>query len=326
MSVCPAIVTGDEFLELLITHIDCQAQIIGSYGYLALGQPGSFASTLALGLLTLFVAFFGIRLMFGPPAGARDIVSGAAKIGIVLALAFSWPAFRTLVYDVTIKAPAEIAGIVLSGEPDVGRLAFPARLQNVDNSIGRLAELRTGRNSGQLIDQSAQSAAFTGTALGDASDYGMARLLYLSSVIVSVVLPRVLAAILLALTPLAATLYFLPQTRGIFAGWLKGLVAAIGISLGATIVHAVQLQAMEPWLSDAIRLRISGYATPSSPAEIFAITLAFAVAHLVMIWLFAQVVFQRGWITLPAALLANDKRADKRRTAKDIEAGQTSNR
>jgi type IV secretion system protein VirB6 len=300
MSACPAIVTGDELLVLLVTHIDCQAQIIGSYGYLALGQPGSFASSLVIGLLTLFVAFFGVRLILGTPTDGRDIVSSAAKIGIVLALAFSWPAFRTVVYDVTLKAPGEIAGTVLSGEPEVDRLAFPARLQKVDNDMLRLAELRTGRNSGQLIDQSAQSAAFTGTAQGDASDYGMARMLYLSSVIGSVALPRIAAGLLLALAPIVAALYLFTQTRGIFAGWLKGLVLTIGISVGATIILGVQLGVINPWLADAIRLRSLGYAVPSAPAEIFAIMLAFAIVQMVMMWFLAKVVLYRGWITRPA--------------------------
>ena len=99
---CPAIITGDQFLLRVIGHIDCQAQVLGSYGYQALGQPGSPASTLMAGLLTLFVALFGIRLLFGPPPGARDTVFDVIKIGLVLTLAFSWPAFRTVIHDVVL--------------------------------------------------------------------------------------------------------------------------------------------------------------------------------------------------------------------------------
>ena len=38
---CPAIITGDRFVSRLIEHIDCQSRYLGSYGYEALGQPGT---------------------------------------------------------------------------------------------------------------------------------------------------------------------------------------------------------------------------------------------------------------------------------------------
>lgn len=86
---CPAIITGDRFVSRLIEHIDCQSRYLGSYGYEALGQSGSTASLVVTGLLTLFVALFGIRLLFGPTPAARDVVLDVLKIGIVLTLAFS---------------------------------------------------------------------------------------------------------------------------------------------------------------------------------------------------------------------------------------------
>jgi type IV secretion system protein VirB6 len=53
---CRSVITGDEFLIRLLGHIDCQAQNIGSYGYQALGEPGSLAAIMMSGLLTLFIA------------------------------------------------------------------------------------------------------------------------------------------------------------------------------------------------------------------------------------------------------------------------------
>ena len=37
---CPSVITGDRFLTRSLEHLDCQAQVIGSYGYSALGKPG----------------------------------------------------------------------------------------------------------------------------------------------------------------------------------------------------------------------------------------------------------------------------------------------
>ena len=38
---CAAITTGQGFLVETLSHLDCQAQVIGSYGYTALADPGS---------------------------------------------------------------------------------------------------------------------------------------------------------------------------------------------------------------------------------------------------------------------------------------------
>ncbi|MEL6529163.1 MAG: type IV secretion system protein [Pseudomonadota bacterium] len=296
---CPPIITGDQFLSRVLAHIDCQAQVIGSYGYVALGQPGSLASTIVVGLLTIFVALFGLRLIFGPPPGMRDVVFDVLKIGIVLTLAFSWPAFRTVVYDVTLKGPAEITGVIQT-QGQVGSTGnLVDRLQKADIQIVQMIEAGTGRQTGQFLNENEPGNTFAGTALQDDSALGTARLLYLASIIGSLALLRIGAGILLALTPIVAGLYFFNQSRGIFAGWLKGLVLTIAGSIGATLVLTVQLAIIEPWLADALRVRAFGYAAPSAPIELFAIMLAFAVVHFAMIWFLAKVVFHRGWLNLP---------------------------
>src|SRR5687767_5935772 len=99
---CPAVLTGGEFLVQALAHLDCQAQTLGSFGFQSLAQVGSPAGLVLTALLTLFVAIYGIRLLFGPGNGgsdeARDLVNAVLKIGIVLTLAVSWPAWRTLAY------------------------------------------------------------------------------------------------------------------------------------------------------------------------------------------------------------------------------------
>lgn len=297
---CPAIITGDQFLTRVLTHIDCQAQVIGSYGYQALGQPGSTASILVTGLLTLFIALFGIRLLFGPQPGARDVVFDVLKIGIVLTLAFSWPAFRTVVYDVTLKGPAEIASVIQTSSQPNGALATVDRLQQVDNNIVSLIEVGTGRTSGQFLDQSGPGSTFAGTALQDDAAFGYSRLLFLAGVIAPLAILRIAAAVLLALAPVVAGLFFFAQSRGIVAGWVKGLVFTIAGSIAISLGLAVQLAIVEPWLADALTVRQFGYATPSAPLELFATMFAFMLVHFALLWVLARIVFHRGWLTLPA--------------------------
>ena len=298
MSACPSIVTGSRFLARVLENIDCQAQVIGSYGYQALGEPGSLASLAMTSLLTLFVALFGLRLMFGPGPGVRDVVFDVAKVGIVLTLAFSWPAYRTVVYDVVLKGPAEVATAI--GTPG-GEARFTERLQRVDNAIVNFSMLGTGRYSPDYVGS--QSVTFIGSSLEDENSLGWARLAYLAGIIGSLALLRIIAALLLAVAPLAAGLLLFEATRGLFAGWLKGLVLAMTGAIGVSLVLSVELAVLEPWLRSAMAARGAGYATLSAPVELFALTLAFTAAQFGVIWLLAKVAFNRGWasaLALPA--------------------------
>lgn len=292
---CPTTYTGDGFLVRILSQIDCQAQLLGSYGWLALSEPGSLAATVTTGLLTLFIALFGLRLLFGPAPGARDIVFDVLKIGLVLTLAMSWPAFRTLIYDVVFLAPADIAAqIAATGSGD-----FSQRLQAVDSAIVQLSQFGSGRQTGAFIDAEGTGSSFQGIALEDESALGWARLFWLTGVIGSVAFFRLAAGLLLAFTPLAAGLLLFDATRGLFAGWMRGLVLALIGSVGASVLLAVEMAVLSPWLEDALRVRALGYATPSAPTEIMAMTLAFAIVQLVFVWLLGKVAFMRGWISLP---------------------------
>jgi type IV secretion system protein VirB6 len=296
---CPSVITGDRFLTRALDHLDCQAQVIGSYGYSALGQPGSLASLMVTGLLTLFVAFYAFRFLFGPGPSGRDTVQDALKIGIVLTLAFSWPAFRTVVYDLVLHGPAQIAALLGNASSLEAGSGLIARLQAADDTLVRLIEIGTGRTSGVALGPQGAGPVFAGSALQDDAATGYARLVFLSSTLGSLALLRLLAGVLLALTPIVAGLLLFDASRGIFAGWLRGLVLAMAGSIGLTMVLVVELAIMEPWLRDALRVRALGYATPAAPLEILAIAIAFLLAKFGIIWLLAKVAFNRGWLSLP---------------------------
>ena len=298
---CPSIVTGERFLERTLTHLDCQAQTLGGWGYQSLGEPGSTASLAMTALLTLFVALFGFRLMFGlgHVSDARDVVMDLVKVGIVLTLAFSWPAYRVLVHDMVLHAPSEVAAAMLAPAGVSSGAGLVSALQTTDNAIVNLTEIGTGRNTGQFVDETATGATFQASAMRDENAFGWSRLVWLASTIGSLGLLRISAGLLLAIAPLIAGLLLFEATRGLFAGWLRGLALVLLGSIGITIVLAAELAVLQPWLADALRLRSLGYAVPAAPTELFAMTVAFAVVQFGMLWLLGKVAFMRGWVSLP---------------------------
>lgn len=282
MTTCPALSTGDAFLSALLRHIDCQGQTIGAAGYQALADPGSPLALALTALLTIFVALFGLRMMLGETPTLRDGVMAVARIGVVLVIASSWPAYRTVVYDVIVDGPAQLSA-VLGGSADLpgadGDLI--GRLQAADVSISRLINRGTGRSDVTAL--SPPRANTPGepperTPIADDPAFGAARVVFLSSTVAAFVIVRLTAGILLALAPLFAGLLLFGLTRGLVAGWARALVFALLASTAATLLLGVELALLEPWLAQVLSLREDRIVTAAAPVELLILCLGFALA------------------------------------------------
>jgi type IV secretion system protein VirB6 len=200
-----------------------------------------------------------------------------------------------LAYDTVLHGPAELAEAI-GGEtlPEMGA-GLAARLQQVDDGIVALTQLGSGRQVGSLDVPGEQRGSFQGIAMQDESGLGYGRTIFLAATIGTLGALRIAAALLLAIAPLIAGLLLFDVTRGIFAGWLRGLaLTAIG-SLGLSLLLAIEVAVMEPWLADALNRRTLGYATPGVPTELLALSLGFAIASFGLLALLTRVAFQNGW-------------------------------
>lgn len=284
---CPEIASGSAFTGRLLAHINCQAETIGSYGYGALADPHSTVSIALTGLLTLFVAIFGIRLMLDYPTFGRDLVGSILKIGIVLTLATSWPAWRVIGYDLIVNGPAEVAGTI------AGSTGFPAgngelrdRLQSADDGLVAVTTYGTGRLPG--VDQRED---FRGNPLPDESGFGWGRLFFLVGTIAPYAIVRLGGGILLALAPLFSFLLLFDGASSLFFGWLRGLAFAALGSLAITLIQGVQLAVLEPWITDALARRASGEFAPAAATEMAALAFVFLAVTTGILLLIARVSF-----------------------------------
>lgn len=282
MATCPALSTGDAFLSGLLQHIDCQGQTIGAAGYQALADPGSPLALVLTALLTIFVALFGLRMMLGETPTLRDGVMAIAKIGVVLTIATSWPAWRTVVYDVVVDGPAQLSGAI-GGSANLpgadGDLI--GRLQAADVTINRLINLGTGRSDvtaltppGDIVPGQPPRR----TPIADDPAFGAARVVFLASTVAAFAVVRLTAGVLLALAPLFAGLLLFGLSRGLVIGWARALVFALLASIAVTILLGVELALLEPWLAHVISLRQGRMITASAPVELLILCLGFALA------------------------------------------------
>lgn len=300
---------ASSFLGGVLDFVDCQAETIGASGYQALAAPGSSLSLALAGLLTLFVAFFGYRMLFGETPSVRDGVLALVKIGIVLALATGWPAYRTLIYDVALKGPAELAGEIgrPSALPGAGG-GLVARLGNADRLLLAYTELGPG-----AVARAAPTANSVGEPPQPPSSYtelflAGARILFLAGAIAALAVVRLVAGLLLALGPFFIAFLLFDGTRGLFEGWLRVLGGAALGALGAGIALGVELALIEPWLANLIAIRAAGYATPGAPVELFVVALVFTLALAAMLAAAARVAYgfrlPSAWRSAPVELAA----------------------
>jgi len=298
---CPSVTTGNAFLVQTLSHLDCQAQTLGSFGFQSLASPGSPAALALTALLTLFVALYGVRLLFGPSDEPRDLVKLVLRAGIVLTIALSWPAWRIAAYDTVLYGPAEIAASIMPSTLPDPRQNFPQRLQTVDTAIAVFTAEGTGRQTGKVIDQGPASG-FRPVALEDDAGLAWSRTIFLASTIGSLAMLRIAGGLLLALAPLLAGLLLFDMSRGLFVGWLRGLALVALGSLGITVLLAVEVAILEPWLADILNKRGLGYATPTAPTELLAMVIAFAVAATGLLVILGKVAFQNVWTGVPVSV------------------------
>jgi len=317
VGACPVFLPENEFLRRVLALVDCQAQSIGQGGWQALAQPGSAVSLALAGVLTIFIGLFGYRLLYGDVPNTRDLVLTAVKIGAVLALATSWPAFRTVVYDVALRGPAELAGTI--GRPAAlpgsdGGLTY--RLQNVDNLISELNVLGVGRpaNAEEIVTptpsttpaQQQEAARLRElqqrtrwNPVEEAKMLGQARTLYLTGAIGAYASVRLIAGLLLALGPFFALFLLFDSTRSLFEGWVRGLAGAAFGALATSIVLGVQLSMLEPWMATVVGARRASLATPTVPIELLVTNLVFGLVLLAVLIATARVAYS---FRIPQAL------------------------
>jgi type IV secretion system protein VirB6 len=294
---CPTFAPNGDFLSQVLIVVDCHAQSIGEGGYQALTSPGSSGGTILTALLTIFVALFGYRMLFGHMPDLREGVLAVVKVGLAVTLATSWPVFRTLAYDVAFQGPAQVASQIgqQSGVPG-SEGGMIARLQGVDNLLAELMVLGTGKppdteqafvnNEGLTPQEQAQAQQHL-QALQQrppwnpavpAKMVAQARTLYLTGAIGAFASVRLLAGILLALGPLFALLLLFDTTRGLFEGWVRVLAGAALGALSTSLLLGVELALMEPWMANVITQRRYDVPTPNVPVELLVMSLVFLLA------------------------------------------------
>jgi type IV secretion system protein VirB6 len=206
-----------------LTAVDCIASGMSEQAFNRLfGTEGQLAFALTL-LLGLYVAFFGISLMLG---------RANLSVRLVLTFATSFVAFSTIFYNIFIGGPDQIAGILTGTRGESATAVFAQKLDVVFLAIQQA--------SGDTKDINAFSPP---------GMMWLGTMLLLLGTVGLLVTARIGLALLLAVGPIFVVLALFEGTRGLFTGWLKGLVMLALAPLFAVLGGSIMLELAVPILA-----------------------------------------------------------------------------
>lgn len=279
----------------LTQYVSCEARALGESGFLAFAG-GPLGTGLLTGLVTIFIALIGYRMLLGSTPTMRDGVGWAVRLGIVLALVTSWPAFQTLVYRVAVDGPMEIAAVLLpaSGLPSTD---LSGRVQSAYDTL-RLGtvDVSAPPGSGQPSDGSASPPASPQVKFQSPLP-NTASILVVSTLGMIAAL-QIAIGFLLAMAPLPLMSLLFQGTSGLFNGWVRALAGAALTMVAATIVTAMDLVMVESELARLESLRLGGISDVVDPQALTTIVALFTLVMLVLVGLSMKMA---GALRLPQA-------------------------
>lgn len=248
MSACEQVVANAALgVAPALRAVDCLAgeTTAMAFGRLFGGQ-GALAPALTI-LLTLYIAFFALSLLLGR---SRLTVSALSPrmltLGLVLTFATSWVAYQGVVWNLATGAPDQIAGVLMGTDGSATQI-FADRIDMVFAAIGEVSQAASGAQPAQAA-QGAAAGAVSGS-FTPANLMWLAALLLLLGTVGVLVTARIALAVLLALGPVFVVLALFSGTRGLTAGWLRGVVLTAVTPLFVVLGGGITLELLVPVIS-----------------------------------------------------------------------------
>lgn len=219
--------------------VDCVASEMTGEAFGRLFAPGgAFGPVLSI-LLALFIALFAIGLLLGRTnLSVRSLVPRMITLGLVLTFATSWIAYQAVVWNLAVATPDYIAS-TLTGDAGSATTTFATKIDVVFGAIEEATRTQTGQGG-----ESPDISAFSPEGM-----LWLGAMLLLLGTVGVLVTARIGLAVLVALGPIFVVMALFHGTRGLFTGWLKGVVMLALTPLFAVLGGSVMLELAVPVLS-----------------------------------------------------------------------------
>lgn len=212
--------------------VDCIARDGAASAFGKIFAPGGALESALVILLTLYVSFFAISLMLGRSnLNVRALLPRMITVGLVLAFSTSWVAFRSFIWPLFVETPDYLATLLTGSDGSATRV-FAEKLDVVFSAVQQASQ---GQENFE---------AFSPPGL-----MWLGAIMLLLGTVGVLVTSRIALALLVALGPIFVVLALFNGTRGIFAGWLKGMVMLALTPLFAVLGGTIMLELAVPVLT-----------------------------------------------------------------------------
>lgn len=264
MSACaPLMEIAASGVAPALRAIDCMAgeMTASAFGRL-FGPQGALLPVLTL-CLTLYIAGFAFLLLTGRASlGVSSLVPRMFTIGLVLTFATSWIAYSQVLWNLAVAGPDWIAGVLTGAGSGRASTIFADRIDIVFAAIGEAGEAA----------QAGASAPQAGAGLFQPADImWLGALLLLLGTAGLLLTARIALAVLMALGPVFMVLGLFAATRGLLAGWLRGVVLAALLPLLVVLGGSITLELLVPVVAALSQGAALGGIAPRAAIALFLI-------------------------------------------------------
>ena len=218
-----------------LTAVDCIATEVSDQAFGQLfGSDGQLTTVLTI-LLTLYVAFFGFSLALGRSnLGMRSLVPRMMTLGLVVTFATGAAVYSSVLYTLFVWTPDFVAGLLTQSDGS----ATVTFAQKLDVVFIAVQQASTGETDINMFSPPGMM--------------WMGALLLLLGTVGLLVTARIGLALLLAIGPIFVVLALFNQTRGLFVGWLKGMLMMSLAPLFAVVGGSIMLEMAVPILANLV--------------------------------------------------------------------------
>ncbi|QZH75776.1 MAG: type IV secretion system protein [Erythrobacter sp.] len=279
--------------------VDCAANAMAQAAFNRLFAEGGFLGPTLTIVLTLFVALLGFALMTGRTRiGLSSLTPKMITLVGVVTFATSWFVFQMFFWNLAVLGPDSIA-TALMGTDGSATTIFADKLDAVMLSLMQAS-------GGDAMDNSTSIFSPPGLLWSGGT------MLLLGTVGV-LATTKIALAILMGIGPIFILMALFDGTKGLFVGWLKGVVLMALAPLFAVLGGSLMLELAIPVLSS---LAANPGQIDVRPAMAF---FMIGAVHLALMFMIMKVLttMVSGWTVFG---FANNERADERAPAPAVAA------